>query len=99
MNVLKFALVAAAFSLTAGCDTLSEFMGGSELGLLQKAAEVGGKVEDATLGNGAKALPKYCSVPRSARNALRARLNARPEAQNNKLGIWCEGDPVLTLGP
>ena len=56
------------------------------------------KIEDATLGNAAKALPIYCKAPRSARVLFRERFNNRPEAKGAKLVVWCPGDPVLTLG-
>ena len=57
------------------------------------------KIEDATLGNAAKALPLYCKAPKSARDVFRQRINDRPEAKGAKLGVFCPGDPALTLGP
>ena len=57
------------------------------------------KIEDYTLGNAAKALPIYCKAPMSARVLFRERFNNRPEAKGAKLGVYCPGDGVLTLGP
>ena len=85
--------------LLGACDTLSGFVGGADLSLLEKAANSAGKVEDATLGNAMKALPKYCALPRSARALLRSRANGRAEAEGNKIGVYCVGDPSMTMGP
>lgn len=89
---------AVLLTLTLGaCDTLSGVFGGADLSLLQKAAETGGKVEEATLGNAMKALPYYCKLPQAARATLRDHANSRPEAGGNKLAVHCVGDPTVTL--
>ena len=62
------------------------------------AAKKAQEVEDATLGNMAKALPVYCHAPGVARSILRERFNGRPEAKGAQVGAWCPGDPPLTLG-
>lgn len=87
----------------AGCAGLGELVGaygGEEgLALLRKAAEGAEKIEDATIGNAVKVLPVYCVAPGAARTAFRARINARPEAEGAKVGVWCPGDAPLVLGP
>lgn len=85
--------------LLGACSTseiLSVFEG--DLSLLEDVADKAGQVEDATLGNAMKALPKYCKVPSAARKVARGRINGRMEAQGNQIGVWCVGDPALTLG-
>lgn len=92
----------ALVPLLGACESLAPIVSlyGGEKGLavLEEAAEKAGKVEDATLGNAMKALPKYCALPQSIRSTFRARVNLRPEAEGNKIAIWCNGDGVLTLG-
>lgn len=56
------------------------------------------KVEAATLGNFMKSVRFYCKTPRAARELFRDRLNERPEGEGNQVGIWCSGDPPLSLG-
>jgi len=91
--------VILAVLILAGCSTI-------DLSLLQgvgvdpaKAEATVKKIEDATLGNAAKALPIYCKAPKSARSLFRLRFNGRPEAKGAAMGIHCPGDPALTLGP
>lgn len=97
---MKHTILAAVMAVTlSACSTseiLSVFEG--DLSLLEDVAEKAGNVEDATLGNAMKALPKYCKLPSAARKVARARINGRMEAQGNMIGVWCIGDPVLTLG-
>jgi hypothetical protein len=86
-----------------GCDTLSAAVGmyGGQggLDLLTQIEQGADKVEDVTLGNAMKALPQYCKVPAATRKLFRDRIDARKEAEGNLIGVWCKGDPVLTLGP
>lgn len=95
------ALVALGLSLSA-CETVTqlvnEYGGEKGLALLEKAADGADNIEDATIGNAVKALPKYCILPGAARSLFRDRINARPEAGGAKIGIFCPGDPALTLG-
>ena len=101
MKLLYVPLIAFPLVL-GGCaavETLvEEYAGEDGLGLLEKASEVGGKVEDATLGNAMKALPKYCKVPKATRKLFRERANSRMETEGNQIGVWCAGDAPLTLG-
>lgn len=94
---MKRYLLAAVMAVTlSGCGTMSLLDG--DLSLLEDVADTAKTVEDATLGNALKALPKYCKLPDRARAAFRDRVNDRPESQGNQMGIWCKGDPALTLG-
>ena len=108
---LTIAAALAAALATGGCAQLGTLVGvyGGEpaLALFEKAAKLGGKVEDATLGNAADTVAnKYCpKVPGATRKGLRNALNSRPEmrAEDGSLkaqvGAWCKGDPPLILGP
>lgn len=90
---MRFLYVLPTLLLLGACGTTPN------LDLLKKAADVETKVENATLGNAMKALPPYCKVPDTIRSAFRDRANSQPTAGGNKLGVWCVGDPPLTLGP
>lgn len=94
IGMLALAL-ASCESVNAIVDTYS---GEGGLSLLKKASEVGGVVEDKTLGNAMKALPYYCQVPLASREVLRHRANARAEAGGAQIGVHCPSDPPLTLG-
>lgn len=85
--------IALAFML-AGCAGL-DFSALGEIGLNPEKAK---EIEDKTLGNAVKPLPVYCKAPSSARALIRARINARPEAEGAQIGVWCPGDSPLTLG-
>ena len=51
------------------------------------------KIEDATLGNAAKAMSGYCEkVPKAARLALRNAINSRHEAKGAQIVIICPQD-------
>lgn len=97
--MLRIITVAVAFALAlSGCATI-------DLSLLEKvgvdpaeAEQTVRDIEDATLGNAAKALPVYCVAPDVARSLFRGRFNARPEAEGAQLGVWCPGDAPLVLG-
>jgi len=94
---MKRYLMAAVMAVTvSACDTLSILDG--DLSLLEDVADTAKTVEDHTIGNALKALPKYCKLPGQYRTAFRDRIIAREEAQGNQIGIWCQGDPALTLG-
>lgn len=94
-------IIALALSLGA-CANFTEVLtglGGERgLAILEDVADNAAKVEDATLGNAMKALPKYCRLPPSLRSTFRDRVNGRLEAEGNQIAIWCVGDPSLTLG-
>lgn len=91
------ALVVAALTL-GGCQaarTIAGTYGGEKgLELFDKAAEGVEKIENATLGNAAKAVAKYCDkAPVASRKLLRDRINARPEMAGAKIGVQCPGEP------
>lgn len=92
-------LIAIVCALSVGaCNTVTELLGDSEF--FNKAAETAGKVEDATVGNVAKGVSKYCGViPGAGRKEIRDRLNGREEIKGAKVGVWCPGDAPLVLGP
>lgn len=96
---MKYIPVLFLVLLLGGCSTVSDMFSSPDLSLLQKAAEVGGQVEDTTLGNAMKALPQYCKLPGFARSTLRSRANARPEAEGAKIAVHCPGDDAVVLGP
>lgn len=62
----------------------------------QKAVEVETDVLDAAV----TPIPVYCGgAPMPIRNQLRDRINGLPRmAGAAEIGIWCAGDPPLTLG-
>lgn len=100
--ILKFFGIAAIALSLGACAQLKEiastFGGEHALGLFEKAVELEGKVEDATLGNGAKAVYQYCDkVPVASRKLLRERFNARDELQGAEIGVYCPEDDPLTL--
>ena len=96
MRILFIAIV-CAISLGA-CDAVKSLTGDSEF--FSKAAETLGKVDDATAGNFAKGVSKYCeAVPGVARKGLRKHVNGRAEMDGAKVGAWCPGDAPLVLGP
>lgn len=93
---MKITMLFIALSFLSGCATLEAavgtYTGEGGLALLEKASEGAGKVEDATLGNAMKALPKYCKVPQKTRQLFRERANARPEAEGAQIIVVCPGD-------
>ena len=95
------ALVALGLSLSA-CDTLtavtSLLPGGGDLSLLQRLEETGGVVDEKVVGNAVKAVPLYCKLPAGARSKVRGHVNGQENIGGNQIGIWCHGDPALTLG-
>lgn len=91
-------LAGTCILLLGGCDTVKSLTGDSEF--FDKAAETLGKVDDATAGNFAKGISKYCgAVPGVARKGLRKHVNGRAEMDGAKVGAWCPGDAPLVLGP
>lgn len=95
---MRNTFLAAVMAVTlSACGSVTTLLDG-DLSLLEDVADTAKTVEDHTLGNALKALPKYCKLPARARNAFRDRVNERPEGQGNQMGIWCKGDPALTLG-
>jgi len=96
MKLLIIPLLATI--MLSGCATFDLSMLG-DLGVdPEKALDKAKGVEDAVLGNAVKPLPIYCKAPPVARDVFRARVNARPESQGAQIGVWCPGDPPLTLG-
>ena len=102
-TILTAAALAAATLILSACAGSS--LGDLDFGLFEeigidpaKAQDKAKGVEAAVLGNAAKSLPVYCKAPGIARDVLRERFNARPEANGARLAVWCPGDPVLVLG-
>ena len=84
----KYVLIAAMAIGLAACSAAQE----KAFLLLDKAAELQGKVEDATLGNAASSMRNYClRVPEASRLKLRSSVNDRPEAGGAKVSIDCSG--------
>ncbi len=76
--------------LLPGCAVLEGVNG---LEILEQASEGVEKIEDATLGNAAKAMSGYCeNVPPAARMALRNAINSRHEAKGATIVITCPQD-------
>lgn len=95
---MKYLIVALPLMLGA-CSTSEIFsVLDGDLSLLEDVADTAKTVEDKTLGNAMKALPKYCKLPKAARKVARSRINGRMEAEGNKIGVWCVGDEPLKLG-
>ena len=80
-----------------GACGITDVLKNADLSLLQKIEESGGVVDDAVVGNAMKAVPQYCKLPLAARERVRSHVNERPEAGGSKIGVWCVGDPALTL--
>ncbi len=90
-------IVIAAALFLPGCAVLEgvvgEYAGESGLALLNQAQDGVEKIEDATLGNAAKAMSGYCeNVPLAARKALRNAINSRHEAKGATIVITCPQD-------
>lgn len=89
--------------LLGACDTLNGVAsllpgGGDGLSLLQRVEETGGVLDEKVVGTSVKSVPLYCKVPLAARSKVRAHINGQPNIGGNQLGVWCVGDPPLTLG-
>lgn len=97
MKPLVLTTIATAALTVSGCGTngldLLDRVGAAG----PKAAEYVAKIEDATLGNAMTGVGKYCTVPPAVREALRQRLNSRPEGEGAQVAVWCPGDPTTLL--
>lgn len=93
---MKPILIAGALALT-----LSGCVSGSLGPLLSTVGVDPAKVtelEDKAIGHAIRPIPVYCGGTLTTREAFRERVNTHPGMGGAEIGIWCEGDPALTLG-
>lgn len=101
--MIRIVMAIALVLSLAACDTfgpvLSLLPGGGDKSLLERMEETGGVVDDKVIGNAVKGVPIYCKLPPAVRGNARDHINGQANIGGNKVGIWCVGDPALTLGP